>query len=168
MPASISIRRLSMAIRAKTLILGVLGLFVLLVLGGITAIGWQVVLGPDARPTTAEKFQVTDARLARGKYLVEGPAACFHCHSEHDFSNPEYPIKEEKKGAGWVMPIEELNNIASRNITSDTETGIGAWTDDEVARAIREGVSRDGSALFPVMPYPSFASMDDEDVKSIV
>ena len=38
----------------------------------------------------------------------------------------------------------------------------------EIARAIREGVRRDGSALFPVMPYLSYASLDDEDVKSIV
>ena len=66
------------------------------------------------------------------------------------------------------MPIPELNNIASRNITPDVETGIGSWSDDEVARAIREGVRKDGTALFPVMPYLEFATMDDEDVKSIV
>ncbi|HXT70699.1 MAG TPA: hypothetical protein VN700_13135 [Vicinamibacterales bacterium] len=157
-----------MAIRAKTVVLGILVLLVLLVLGAITAVGWQIVLGPDARPVTSEKFEATEARLERGKYLVEGPAACFHCHSEHDFTNPDYPIIETKKGAGWVMPIAELNNIASRNITPDGETGIGSWSDDEVARAIREGVRKDGSALFPVMPYLAFRNMDDEDVKSIV
>ena len=157
-----------MRVRAKTIVLGILVLLVLLVIGGITAVGWQIVLGPDARPVTSEKFEATDSRLARGKYLVEGVAACFHCHTEHDLSNPEYPIIQAKKGAGWVMPIAELNNIAARNITPDPETGIGSWTDDEVARAIREGVRKDGTALFPVMPYPAFASMDDEDVKSIV
>jgi len=157
-----------MRVRAKTVVLGIVALLVLLVLGAITAVGWQIVLGPDARPVSSEKFEATEARLARGKYLVEGPAACFHCHTDHDFSNPEYPIIQAKKGAGWVMPIPELNNIASRNITPDPETGIGSWTDDEVARAIREGVRKDGTALFPVMPYPAFASMDDEDVKSIV
>jgi len=148
--------------------LGVLALLVLLVVGGISAVGWQIVFGPNARAVSTEKFQASDVRLARGKYLVEGPLACFHCHTEHDFSNPEYPIVEAKKGAGWVMPIPDLNNIASRNITSDPETGLGNWNDDEIARAIREGISRDGSALFPVMPYLSFATMDDEDVKSVV
>jgi mono/diheme cytochrome c family protein len=157
-----------MAIRAKTVALGILVALVLLVLGGITAVGWQVVLGPDARRTSSETFEATEARMVRGRYLVEGPASCFHCHSEHDFSNPEYPVIEAKKGAGWVMPIPELNNIASRNITPDVETGIGSWSDDEIARAIREGVRKDGTALFPIMPYPNFASMDDEDVKSIV
>ncbi len=157
-----------MRIRARTIVVSLAALLILLVFGGITAMGWEVVLGPKARAVTDRKFDVTEVRLARGKYLVEGPAACFHCHTEHDFSQPEYPIVEAKKGAGFVMPIAELNNIAARNITPDPETGLGNWTDDEIARAIREGVRRDGTALFPVMPYPSFKQMDDEDVASIV
>lgn len=157
-----------MAIRAKTVILSILALLVLLVLGAITAVGWQIVLGPKARAVTTEKFEATDARLARGHYLVEGPMHCFLCHTEHDFSTPEYPTIAAKKGAGWALPIPELNNIAARNITPDTETGIGSWSDDEIARAIREGISKDGHALFPVMPYLDFRKMDDEDVKSIV
>jgi mono/diheme cytochrome c family protein len=157
-----------MAVRARSVVLGLVGLILLLVIGGLTLIGWEVVLGPKARAVSTTPFEVTEARLARGKYLAEGPAACFHCHSEHDFTNENYPVIEGKKGAGWVMPIPELNNIASRNITPDSETGIGLWSDDEVARAIREGVRRDRTALFPLMPYLAFASMDDEDVKAIV
>ena len=59
-----------MAIRAKTVILSILVVLVLLVLGGLTAIGWEVVLGPDARPVSAEKFEATEARLERGRDLV--------------------------------------------------------------------------------------------------
>ena len=157
-----------MRVKAKTILLSLFGILLLAVLGGITAVGWQVVLGPDARPVTDAPFEVTEARLARGRYLAEGPTHCFFCHTEHDFSTPEYLLVESKKGAGWVMPLPELNHIASRNITPDRETGIGAWSDDEVARAIREGVRKDGSALFPLMPYMDFARLDDEDVKSIV
>jgi mono/diheme cytochrome c family protein len=126
------------------------------------------VLGPDARPVTDRRFEPSDARLARGRYLVEGPAHCVHCHTEHDFTQPAAPILQAKKGAGFVMPIPELNNIAARNITPDAETGIGTWTDDEIARAIREGVRKDGTALFPVMPYPLYRDMDDEDLAAIV
>jgi mono/diheme cytochrome c family protein len=157
-----------MRIKAKHVILGVLALLVVLVLGAITAIGWEVILGPDARPTTDRKFDATEARLARVQYLAEGPAHCFLCHTEHSFATPDYPTIPEKKGAGWAMPIPELNNISARNITSDKETGLGNWTDDEIARAIREGVSRDGSALFPVMPYLNYRELDDEDLASIV
>ncbi len=157
-----------MAVRAKTVVLAAVGLGLALLIGFVMSVGWEVVLGPKARPVTDRTFEVTQARLARGQYLVEGPAHCFHCHTEHDFSDPTYPIVQEKKGAGWELPIPELGRVYSRNITSDPETGIGNWTDDEIARAIREGVSRDGSALFPVMPYPVFARLDEEDLASIV
>ena len=97
--------RADMRIRLKTVVLSVVVLLLLAVVGVISMVGWQVVLGPDARPTSTEKFEATEARLARGKYLVEGPAHCFHCHTEHDLTGPEplYPIVQAKKGAGWVM-----------------------------------------------------------------
>src|SRR5262249_53906087 len=47
-------------------------------------------------------------------------------------------------------------------------TGIGAWTDGEKIRAIRDGIDKDGRALFPMMPYASYRSMSDEDVESLV
>jgi mono/diheme cytochrome c family protein len=157
-----------MAKRARTVILGLLVLVVLLVAGLITSIGWEVVLGPKARPTTGRTFEVTEARLARGKYLAEGPAHCLHCHSAHDMSVPTFPTIPATRGAGWQLPIPELGAVYAPNITSDPDTGLGNWTDDEIARAIQEGVSRDGTALFPVMPYPNLARLDEEDLASIV
>lgn len=126
----------------KKILLGILALLVLLVLGAITAVGWQVVLGPDARPVTNRTFERTDARLQRGAYLVENVASCFHCHSEHDTSDPTGPVKAGMKGAGWEMPVPELGKIVAPNITPDKETGIGTWTDDEIARAIQEGINK--------------------------
>jgi hypothetical protein len=58
--------------------------------------------------------------------------------------------------------------VAPRNITPDEEAGIGNWTDGEKIRAIREGISRDGTALFPMMGYGRFRHMSDEDVYSLV
>jgi hypothetical protein len=153
--------------RGKRVLGWVLVVLLVAVVGLISAVGWQVVLGPSARKVTDRKFESSPARLARGEYLTE-VAACFHCHSEHDFTNPDYPISPGRKGAGWQMPIPELGSVVSRNITSDPETGLGNWTDDEIARAIQEGVSRDGSALFPVMPYMNFRNLDAEDLASII
>lgn len=152
----------------KKVVLGVLALLVVLLLGAITAVGWQVVLGPDARPVTGRVFERTDARLERGRYLVENVAACFHCHSEHDLNDPTGPVKAGMKGAGWEMPIPELGSVIAPNITPDPETGIGAWTDDEIARAIQEGVNKQGKALFPMMPYMNFRNLDDEDLASVI
>jgi mono/diheme cytochrome c family protein len=58
--------------------------------------------------------------------------------------------------------------VVAPNITPDPETGIGTWTDGEKIRAIREGVDRDGRALFPMMPYPEYRNMSDEDVEAVV
>lgn len=60
------------------------------------------------------------------------------------------------------------SQIAPPNITQDPEHGLWKWTDGEIIRAVREGVSRDGRALFPMMPYQNFAKMSDEDVQSLV
>jgi mono/diheme cytochrome c family protein len=54
------------------------------------------------------------------------------------------------------------------NITPDPETGAGNWTDDQLARAIREGIGHDGRALFPLMPYEHFRFLSDEDLASVI
>jgi mono/diheme cytochrome c family protein len=58
--------------------------------------------------------------------------------------------------------------IVASNLTPDPETGLGNWTDGEKIRAIREGISKDGRALYPLMPYSYYRRMADEDVESIV
>lgn len=56
----------------------------------------------------------------------------------------------------------------SRNITSDKDKGPGNWTDDEIKRAITQGISRDGSKLKPPMGYPFYAKMTGADLDAIV
>ena len=142
---------------------------VVLALGALLTIGRPLLFGPKARAVTSRTFESTPARLARGEYIVEGLAHCFQCHSDHDTSKIEVPIKDGVKGAGWLMEeAPGLGSVIAPNITPDKDTGIGNWTDDEIARAIREGVSRDGRALFPMMPYLNFRNMSDEDVASVV
>lgn len=148
---------------------GAVLLVVVLALGALLTVGRPLLFGPKAREVTARTFEATEARLARGKYLVEGVAHCFQCHSPHDLTKPDLPIVEGMKGAGWHMDSAPgLGDVVAPNITPDPETGIGAWTDDEIARAIREGVSRDGTALFPSMPYGNYQHMSDEDLASVV
>jgi len=58
--------------------------------------------------------------------------------------------------------------FSAPNLTPDPETGAGRWSDDMLRRAIREGIGHDGRALFPLMPYPQFKFMSDEDVASVI
>jgi mono/diheme cytochrome c family protein len=123
---------------------------------------------PRARPLTDRTFERTDARIERGRYLTEHLLQCFVCHSERDWDAPGAPPKAGRKGAGAVMSEREGRRIVAPNITPDVETGAGAWTDDMLARAIREGIGHDGRALYWGMWYRSFAGLADEDLASVV
>jgi len=71
--------------------------------------------------------------------------------------------------AGQVIPVPTLpGTIVASNLTPDPETGAANWTDDQIARSIREGISHDGRAIFPMMPYPAYHTLSDDDVASIV
>ena len=126
-------------------------------------------MGAKSRPLTDRHFERTPARVARGKYLVEGVAACFDCHSEAPAQfNPGEAPAFAALGSGRVMINEGNFVLAAPNITPDVETGTGSWTDDQLARAIREGIGHDGRTLFPMMPYQDFKYLSDEDLASIV
>lgn len=141
---------------------------VLISIGITLTIGWRPFIGAASRPLTDRKFEATPARLERGKYLVDGLLGCLDCHSERDPALPGAPPRQEKLGAGQLFPDEGQGRLVASNITPDVETGIGSWSDDALARAIREGIDPDGNALFPVMPYANYRSLPDEDLASVI
>ncbi len=144
-------------------------LVILIAIAVSATIGWRPILGPKARATTSRKFDTSPVRLARGRYLVTSVSGCFACHSERDWKSHGAPVTAGLEGAGEIMPFPGLpGQVVAPNLTSDLETGIGGWSDDELARAIREGIGRDGRALFPMMPYENFRHMSDEDLASVI
>ena len=124
---------------------------------------------PAVSPPLTVKVQRTPERLARGKYIAL-LADCEGCHSPTDSSRFGFPKLADGHFSGYEftrsMGLPGL--VVAPNLTPDIETGIGSWTDGEKIRAIREGVDRDGRALFPMMPYQHFRDMSDEDVYSLV
>ena len=105
------------------------------------------------------------ARVARGKYLANGIARCFGCHSPLDTGDPAVPIPA-RLGSGDVL--DEKLPINAPNLTSDRETGLGRWTDAQIVRAIREGIGRDGLRVLSMHPSPYYSVMTDADAESIV
>lgn len=104
------------------------------------------------------------AVIARGKELVFGPAHCADCHSLANADSllalgQEVPLSG---GYEFKMPI---GNMYTRNITPDSTTGIGRYTDEQIARALRYGVGPDGRAFFDFMP---FHNTSDEDLAAII
>ena len=158
--------------RSKLRIVGwiLVALVVLLAIAITATIGWRPFIGPNARALTDRRFTSSPERLARGKYLTENVANCFACHSERDWSRDDVPVMPGTNGGGApVFPLQDLpGNVYPPNITPDKETGAGNWTDDQLARAIREGIGYDGRALFPFMPYENFRYLSDEDLASMV
>jgi mono/diheme cytochrome c family protein len=140
----------------------------LLVLAG-GAVTYLYARKPAIAPPDRRKIEPTAARLARGAYLYR-LADCDGCHSDRDYSRFGGPVNPGGLAAGQVFPREMglPGAVTAPNLTRDPETGIGAWTDGEKVRAIREGIDKDGRTLFPMMPYEAFRAMSDEDVYSLV
>jgi len=130
---------------------------------------WRVfVVGPRHRSLRDVTFARTPERLTRGAYLVQGPLGCFRCHSDRDWNQTGGPPVHGREGAGHGFADEDKPWLVAPNLTSDPETGNGRWTDDMMARAIREGVGHDGRILAPQMWYLAFSALTDEDVASVV
>jgi mono/diheme cytochrome c family protein len=154
--------------RGKVLLyLGIAGVLLLIAFITLT-VGWRPFIGPKARPLTSRKFEATPQRLARGRYLFE-LTGCGGCHSQPDWNTHGAPVISGTEGSGQWLNMPDLpGHIVAPNLTPDIETGAGGWTDDQLARAIREGIGHDGRALFPMMPYQGFRTMSDEDLASVV
>jgi mono/diheme cytochrome c family protein len=78
------------------------------------------------------------------------------------------PGTEGSAGFTWDVSTGFPGRLTARNITPDRETGIGAWSDGEVLRAMREGIDRQGKPLFPLMPYRYYHDMEDGDARAVV
>lgn len=123
---------------------------------------------PNVPPAQGITIEGTEAQIARGKYLAEHVTLCMDCHSERDWSKFSGPITPGTYGKGGDRFDETMGFPGTFYAKNITPHNLGDWTDGEIYRAITTGVSRNGRALFPVMPYLSYGKMDPEDVKSII
>ncbi|TDQ16357.1 mono/diheme cytochrome c family protein [Algoriphagus boseongensis] len=104
------------------------------------------------------------AAIARGKYLVYGPAHCVACHVPNDqFEAVDRGEQLPLIGGGLIS--FEIGNFRTKNLTPDVETGIGGLSDQEIARIMRNSVGHDGRLIFPFMP---FQDMCDADLAAII
>lgn len=143
-------------------------LLIFFIVIGIAGVSYLKFGLPNIEPTPEITIEPTPERIERGKYLSNHVSVCMDCHSSRDWTLFSAPPKSENWGAGGEKFTTEEGfpgNFYAKNITP---AALGSWTDGEIVRAITTGVSKDGQALFPVMPYHSFGKMDQEDIYSIV
>jgi mono/diheme cytochrome c family protein len=136
----------------KRIVTGVIGAGVLGLLGFL-ALAWRPAISPIDPP--AEGSFPAES-IAKGEVLT-GAGYCVVCHTRPGGQ----PLAG---GYGLRTPY---GTVYSTNITPEPETGIGQWSLEAFTRAMHEGVSRDGSHLFPAFPYDHFTKVSDDDVKAL-
>lgn len=134
----------------------------------LSAVTYIKFVLPDVGEAPALKVEQTTERIARGEYLANHVTLCIDCHSTRDWSRFSGPPLEGSKGKGGELFDQKFGfpgAFYSKNITPE---GISRYTDGELFRVITTGVTKEGKALFPVMPYHYYGRMDEEDIKSII
>ncbi len=124
-----------------------------LAIAGFGALAWHSSIQPIATPapdTFAPELVAKGAALAAGGY-------CAECHT----------AKGGQPFAGGYAMATPFGVLYSTNITPDPETGIGRWSEAAFARAMHDGIARDGSLLFPAFPYDNFTKLSDADVQAL-
>ena len=117
-----------------------------------------------AKDGTKGSAKKADPVLERGTYLA-AVGGCAVCHTPVDWTTMR-PMMD-KMLAGGLTVKEEFGTWTSPNITPDPETGIGKWTDEQIMAGIRDGVRPDGSKIHPIMPWPFYRNMTDDDAKAL-
>ncbi len=114
---------------------------------------------------TTNALAADEATLKRGEYLTT-ILGCADCHTPGNFGpSPDLSHKYGGASVGFFMP--GMGYFYGPNLTPDDETGLGRWSEQEIVTALREGVRPDGRVLSPIMPWPGFSSMTDEDAFAV-
>lgn len=147
-------------------ILGIIfGIITLLVAGLLTYVKTML---PSVGEPPEMRVEVNNDRIERGKYLANHVMLCMDCHSTRDwslFSGPSIAGTEGKGGEVFDQKLGFPGKYVAGNITP---YNLSKWTDGEIFRAITSGVSKDGRALFPIMPYLNYGKMDRNDIEAVI
>ncbi|MEX6506702.1 cytochrome c [Jiella sp. M17.18] len=134
----------------------VFGIVAVIVILAAAALGYA--LSPSAiaaiQPPAPASFQ--QAEVKHGAELAR-LGDCNTCHT----------VKGGAPYAGGYGLETSFGTIYSTNITPDADTGIGRWSEAAFARAMRQGLDREGDHLYPAFPYTHFTKLSDPDVKAL-
>ncbi len=155
----------SLGKRILKIFLWIVGIVVVLIaiLVSYVLARWDSVTNRPAPALTAPR---DSASISHGEYIFKYQAQCWSCHAP-GASGPnsppsggmEFDLREVGPGFGlWY----------SANLTPDVETGIGGWTDGEIVQAMREGLRKDRTVMFPLMPIDWYHGISDDDALSII
>lgn len=114
-----------------------------------------VMLWPIGSPVS---LNASAGEANRGAYLAR-MSGCIACHTNTEAGGA--PL-----AGGLALPTQ-FGTFYSPNLTTDKTYGIGAWTVEEFAMAVRQGVSREGKPYYPAFPYPFYSKLTDQDIADL-
>ncbi len=104
-------------------------------------------------------------RIKRGAYLAK-IMDCSGCHTRGALAGkPDAAFALAGSDIGFEIP--GLGYFYPPNLTSDAETGLGTWSEADIVKAVRTGERPDGRVLVPIMPWPSYSALTDEDAQAL-
>lgn len=140
------------------------GIILLLIIAGVSITAASRQNMKYEAPYPDIKASADTAIIAKGRHLVLNTAHCVGCHSVANVDSIDFNKEELPLSGGRMFDIG-IGKVYSKNITPDKETGIGNYTDAEIARALYYGVRPDGTVLFDFMP---FHNISKEDMTAVI
>jgi mono/diheme cytochrome c family protein len=134
----------------------------------ICALAFLQLSFPRVDPAPELTIEYTPDRIERGAYLANHVTVCMDCHSVRDFSIFSGPPAPGTLGAGGDRFDHEIGLPGVFYAKNITPHGISDYTDGELFRLITTGVTNEGRAMFPLMPYMNYSKLDPEDVYDII
>jgi mono/diheme cytochrome c family protein len=154
-------------VRHAVHVAGVLAAVVVLAISGAAAYVARTWNRTYDAPLPNIRVSSDEVAVARGKYIVFGPAHCVECHG-----GSVDALQQLRDGmpmplsGGFKMSLGPLGAVYAQNLTPDTETGLGRYSDSQIARMMRWAVRPDGRATVnPMMPY---SDMADDDLVAVI
>jgi len=139
---------------------------ILLIVVGI--VSYVKLFLPNVGSAPGLTVERTPERVKRGEYLANHVTLCIDCHSTRDWSRFSGPPLSGTLGKGGELFDQKFGFPGVYYSKNITPAGISRYSDGELFRVITTGVSKEGKALFPVMPYHYYGRMDQEDIYSII
>jgi mono/diheme cytochrome c family protein len=144
------------------------GLLVLALLAAGAGAAYLKLAFPKVGPAPQLQVVATPEAVARGAYLANHVSACMDCHSKRDWTKFAGPLVPGTLGQGGEVFDQSMGlpgRLFAKNLTP---AALASWTDGESLRACTTGVTKDGHAMFPLMPYPAYGRMAKQDAEAIV
>lgn len=122
-----------------------------------------------SEPQAADNKDSVKMMVERGEYLAHNVTQCIDCHSIRDTGRFSMPVVPGTEGGGSGFPFGKEEGVPGMVTPPNiTPFALKDWTDEEIIRAITQGVNKKGDTLFPIMPYHSYSRMTKNDILSIV